>query len=165
MIHVIIIVCSKRLVGLPIISGFIFFQEAPRDVPSLFDGHRQSFSSKVFFYPQYVFLIFVPIEGASGVDENAAWLETVPDVADDFSLELPTVVHIAGAPFLDGSLVLPKHTLARARYIGEDDIKLQLGFLVISRIVVGDDDIGMTEFLNVLCQDLRTGAHRFIAEE
>ena len=105
------------------------------------------------------------IEGAGGVDEDAARFQTAPDVAHDFALQMPAVVHILQAPFCDGSIVLAEHAFARARHIGENHVELKLRLLVVTWIIVGDNHIRMTEFLNVLGKNLRTGAHRFVAEE
>ena len=105
------------------------------------------------------------IEGAGRVDEETAGFQAVPDIAYDFALQMPAVVHILQAPFADGAIILAEHTFAGAGNISEDDIKLKLRLLVVAWIVVGDDHIGMTELLDILCKNLRAGAHRFVAEK
>ena len=95
----------------------------------------------------------------------ASGLQASPDVGDDFPLQVPALVHVLHAPFLDGSFVLPEHPLARTGHVGEDDVKLHLRFPVVGGIVVGDDDIGVAELLDVLRQNLGTQFHRLVAEE
>ena len=141
-------------------------REVAGDVPCIFYTLQcHHFSAKFLAYPGYVFLIFVCIEGAGRVNQDTAWLQTVPDIRYDFALQLPAVVHILGTPFADSPFIFAEHSFAGAGNIGKNHIKLQFRFLVIAGIVVGNNHIRMTELLYVLGKNLRAGAHRFVAEE
>ena len=94
------------------------------------------------------------IEGAGRVNQDTAWLQTVPDIRYDFALQLPAVVHILGTPFADSPFIFAEHSFAGAGNIGKNHIKLQLRFLVIAGIVVGNNHIRMTELLYVLGKNL-----------
>ena len=140
--------------------------EIARDIPSFIDiVECDRISPQLLTDPGDILFVFVGIEGAGRVDEETAWFQAVPDIAYDFALQVPAVVHILQAPFADGAIILAEHTFAGAGNISEDDIKLKLRLLVVAWIVVGDDHIGMTELLDILCKNLRSGAHRFVAEK
>jgi hypothetical protein len=62
--------------------------------------------------PLDVFFVFASIKGAGGIDEYAAWLETVPNITNDGTLQLLTFEHIIYGPLADGFLIFAEHTLA-----------------------------------------------------
>ena len=125
-------------------------REVMGDVPCVFYTLQcHHFSAKFFAYPGNVLLIFVRIKGAGRVNQDTAWLQTVPDIRYDFALQLPAVVHILGTPFADSPFIFAEHSFAGAGNIGKNHIKLQLRFLVIAGIVVGYNHIRMAELLYV----------------
>ena len=105
------------------------------------------------------------IERASRVDEQSAGLQTFPYIAHNFALQLPAVVHILLAPFRSCTVVLAKHSLARARHVGKYCVEHDASLAIVARIVVGYDDVFVSELLQVFAQYLCTGAHRFVREE
>ena len=121
--------------------------------------------TKSLCYPLHILLVLACIESAGGVYQQSAVIEAWPYVFDDGALQVVTVDDILYAPLADGILVFAKHALARARHVGENDIKLEFRLPVVLGVIVCDDDFLMPLLLNVLHQDVGTLVVWFVAEE
>ena len=113
-----------------------------------------------------ILLVFFAVEGASGIDEYAAWFECFPYIIEDIALALSTLLYVAHAPFGYRPLILAEHTFARTGGINEDTIE-ELGQFVakISRRVMGHHSVAVTPFLDVLREDKHALTHNLVANE
>ena len=146
------------------ISGYVAY-DGWRYAPLRLNRQTEDVSTKLRGYPLHVLLILVRIKRTRGIDEQSAGTQTRPDVAYYLALQSPAVVDVLTAPFRYGSLVLAEHSLAGAGHVGKDGVKHDACLAVIAWIIVGYDDVFMTELLYVLTQNLHTCAHRLVGEE
>ena len=140
-------------------------RKRPCYVPLRFDGHVHEVGAQLLGYPCHVLLVLMRVERAGRVDEQTTRSQTVPHVADYLALQSPAVLHVLQTPLLACALVLAEHSLARAGHVGENGVELYVRLAVVARVVVGYDHVLVTELLQVLAQNLRTCAHRFVREK
>ena len=80
-------------------------------------------------------------------------------------MQRTAVVYIVNAPFAYCPVVFAEHAFSRTGHISEDDIKENASLLEILGVVIGNDNVGVSELLHVLCENLCSCAHGFIADE
>ena len=139
--------------------------QCARYVPLRFDGHIHEVGAQLLGYPCHVLLVLMRVERAGRVDEQTARSQTAPHVADYLALQSPAVLHVLQTPLLACALVLAEHSLARAGHVGENGVEQYVRLAVVAWVVVGYDHVLMTELLQVLAQNLRACAHRFVREK
>jgi hypothetical protein len=140
-------------------------EQGALDVPFGRDRNGEDFGSEVIDNPLDVFLVFASVEGAGGIDEYATWFEARPDILDDGALELLALEHIIDGPLADGFLIFAEHALARAGHIAKYHIEEEPRTLVVTRIVAGNNDVGVALFLHVLHENIGSLSVGLVAEE
>ena len=107
--------------------------------------------TKAVFYPLYIILVFLLIEGAGRIDENSAGFQSRPDIHQNLTLPLGTHAHILYAPLRAGSRVLAKHAFARTGSIHQHAVKeVATPFAEVLRRIVGHYCISITPLLDIL---------------
>ena len=69
------------------------------------------------------FLVFLGIEGASRVDEQSAWLQTLPCIGHNVALQCSTLGYLSCAPVGHRSFIFSEHAFARARHVGQNNVE------------------------------------------
>ena len=117
------------------------FEQRTRDAPFGFCGDDQRLCTVFLHDPTYVFFVLFCIIGTRTIYKDASGVQTLPGISDYLPLQPPTFLHVLQTPLADGIRILAEHTLARARYVAEDNVKLRLRLAEITGVVVGDDAI------------------------
>ena len=136
-----------------------------RDAPRLLNIEFYGFCSLHVDDVGCVQLVLEFVEGAGRVDKQSARFEAGPNVLYDAALQRTAVVYIVNAPFAYCPVVFAEHAFSRTGHISEDDIKENASLLEILGVVVGYHDVGVSELLHILCENLCSCAHGFIADE
>ena len=136
------------------------------DTPGPVVVHGHNIRSEALRHPLDVFLVFLGVEGAGGVDEQPSGFECIPDIHENSPLPLRTFAHRRQAPLVARLLILAEHSFSGARCIHQNTIE-QVGaqLAVLGGCVVGDHGVAVAPFLDVLAEDKDPLANDLVAEE
>ena len=124
--------------------------------------HRQYFRSQFFSYPRHIVLIFLPIESAGAINQQASRFQGRPDITEYATLASPTQRHVLRAPLTDSCFILAKHPFTRARHIRQYHIEQVFQRCESRRIIIRYHHFRTAPFTEVFCQYPCTLRHYLI---
>ena len=119
-------------------------------------------STVVFHKPKHHFLIFLAIESAGAVKEDATRFQRVPHGSENLTLACGTLLHERGSPLSHSLFVLAHHPFAAAWHIGGYNVEEMGESAESTTIVACNHAAGSTPFDNILAQHLSAGAHNLV---
>ena len=135
------------------------------DAPFGLVAQRQDVGSQFVGNPLHIVFILKVIEGAGGVDEQPAFAQGWPNVADDLPLTLGTHGHVPQAPLPYAVGILAEHAFAGTGRVAQDKVEHRAKGLEVRRKIAGDNGVGTAPLDDVLPQDVGTLTDGFVGDE
>lgn len=126
-------------------------EQTTGNVPPFGNGKRQRFCSEFLPDPGNVLFVFPSIIGTGTVNQDSSRFQTRPDVGDNPALALPADFHVFRAPLFYGTGIFTKHPFTRTGHISQYDIEEGTDPRKIRRVIIGNHNIGMSPFRQILC--------------
>ena len=133
--------------------------QVARNVPFWQCIDRKYLGSKFIGYPCHIIFILLAVERTSAIYQESTRFQAVPNICQYAALTLPTQIYIPYTPLFYRSGILTKHSFARARHVGKNNIEQMAQR---RKIVTCHHHIGVSPLYKILSQYLRAVTHHLV---